>query len=416
MGNGFAFLAAALEEITLWLLLGTIDYRDKVKSWLGIVFIIVIAGITTVTNQFNVQYHFVYLLIIMIILVKLLTGRRWLESITDVITANVVFLAYQFVMTIVIGAIWGNVFEKLHLMIIFLCVAIVLAIILYRSEIVDNFLEKYYRSNRKLIIVILINLIVLCAFIIHVWDDNNFEFWNSRRELVVLAITYVIANIILLILVYQYSKRKQQLVQSRAYADHLNHIAEELFRRDHEYKNHLSVIIAMAKYSSGNSLERISNYCEQLIDKLANEKHETLISDNINIASFIKYQIEKAESLEIKFEYYIERPYPEYRIPDYDMVELLSNLINNAIEACENLSDSEKKISVLMESHKIRVVNSIGTEYDFNSVSKIGNAGFTTKGQGHGYGIRNIKAICKKYSLNYEIYIENKNFVTEIII
>lgn len=45
MENSFAFLAAALEEITLWLLLGTIDYRDKVKSWQGIVFIVVIAGI-----------------------------------------------------------------------------------------------------------------------------------------------------------------------------------------------------------------------------------------------------------------------------------------------------------------------------------------------------------------------------------
>jgi len=416
MENSFAFFAAALEEITLWLLIGTIDYKEKVKSWQGLFFVIGIATATTVTNNYDIEYHFVYLVIIMIILIKFLTTRKWIDALTDVITANIIFLAYQFVMTIIIGAIWGNVFEKLYLMIIFLCVAIVLAFLLYRSVLVDNFIETYYRSNRKLIIVILLNLIVLCAFIIHIWDDNNFEFWNSRKELIVLAIIYLVANMMLLVLVYQYSKRKQQLVQSRAYAEHLNSIAEELFIKDHEYKNHLSVIIAMARHGSGNSLEKIDNYCEQLIDKLSNRRSNTLISDNINIASFLKYQIENAEKNGIAFGFYVERPYPQYQIPDYDMVELLANLINNAVEASEELPENQKSISLLMERNMIKIANRIGNDLDIDTISKVGTIGFTTKGKGHGYGIRNVRSICKKYYMRYETYIENDMFVTELTI
>lgn len=84
------------------------------------------------------------------------------------------------------------------------------------------------------------------------------------------------------------------------------------------------------------------------------------------------------------------------------MVIILSNLLNNAIEACQSCTDKIIKIKLVKEKEQtvISVVNTFGTmpvlvsgEYQTTKENKAE----------HGIGIRNIKETVDKYGGSYVI-------------
>lgn len=416
MENSFVFLLSLLENWTLWLLITFASGSNMHPRYSGHVFVITLALATTVTNNYNVPYHFVFLIVVMFLMVKLLTKSKWIFVISDVIIANAVFLLYQLIISIVMRATIGDIFEHTFVLVIFLVVSTFLAMLLNRSNKINNWVEKYYRLNRSIIILALINIAVLCAFIVHIFDDRSFLFWESQLELLMLTTVFVVANVLLMIITYKYAGRKKQLKQSNEYAEFLTGLTENLSAKEHEHKNHIAAIIAMSEYVEEHPEDRIREYCKQLLQDNNYYKREGIITDNVNIAAFLKYKTEKAREIGIRIQCYIEKPYPRYDIPDYDMIELLANLINNAIEEVEGVCDEHKSVYLMMDDESIRVKNRIAENRDMTKVQKVSNIGYSTKGQGRGYGLANIKSICKHHQIKYQIKIEDKNYITELIL
>lgn len=416
MENSFVFSVALLENLTLWLLIVFANGSNMQSKFSGHIFVVTLALATTVTNNYSIPYHFVFLITVMFLIVKLLTKNKWIFVISDVILANAVFLVYQLAISIAVRATIGDIFDHSFIMVLFLIVGIFLAILLNRSIRINNWLERYYRPNRSIILLALINIAVLCAFIVHIFDDRSFLFWESQTEFFMLTIVFVLANVLLMIITYKYAGRKKQLEQSHEYAEFLSGLTENLSAREHEHKNHIAAIIAMSIYVEEHPEDRIREYCKQLLEDNRYYKRTGVVTDNVNIAAFLKYKTEKAEECGIRLNCYIEKPYPHYNIPDYDMIELLANLINNAIEELEGVSEEHKSVYLMMDSESIRVKNRIAERIHITEVRKASNLGYSTKGQGRGYGLTNIKAICKHYQIRYQIRIENNNYITELII
>lgn len=436
MENSFAFLASVLENITLWLLIILADRQNKQYKFGGCVFVLIIALTTTAINNYNIPYHFVILITLMFLIIKIMTGRSWVGVISDVIIANAVFLAYQLIISIAVKLIIGNILELKFVLISFLVLGILLAILMNKSFKLNSWLEKYYRPNREIILLALINIAMLCAFIVHIFDDKSFLFWDSQMEFFLLTVAFVTANVLLMIITYKYASRKKQLRQGNEYAEFLTDLTEELAAREHEHKNHIAAIIAMASYGDDSSKERICQYCEQLLENHSHYKKAGIITDNVNIAAFIKYKMKQAEEKGISIECYIEKPYPNYHIPDYDMIELLANLINNAVEALEDslpegaaskntamkadMLESEqieeKKVYLMMDSETIRVKNKVSTDNDVQTASGKGYGKYSTKGQGRGYGMNNIRNICNRYGIGHQIILNKGDFITELTI
>lgn len=268
---------------------------------------------------------------------------------------------------------------------------------------------------------ILLNIVeqsftLLCAFIVHIFDDRSFLFWESQVEFLMLTTVFVVANVLLMVITYKYAGRKKQLEQSHEYAEFLSRLTENLSAKEHEHKNHIAAIIAISEYVEEHPEDKIREYCKQLLQDKNYYKREGIITDNVNIAAFLKYKMGKAKKCGIELHCYIEKPYPHYNIPDYDMIELLANLINNAIEEVENLCEEHKSIYLMMDDESIRVKNRIAENRDVTKVQKVSNMGYSTKGHGRGYGLANIKSICKHHQIKYQIKIEDNNYITELIL
>lgn len=85
-------------------------------------------------------------------------------------------------------------------------------------------------------------------------------------------------------------------------------------------------------------------------------------------------------------------------IKNEDLVIVISNLLDNAIEACKKLKDKQGKIIFRIEIYDKEMV--ISTQNNCNPEEIAQNDGYTTKAdtENHGYGLINIKDVVLKYN------------------
>ena len=134
---------------------------------------------------------------------------------------------------------------------------------------------------------------------------------------------------------------------------------------------------------------------------------QSAVTDNIAVSIFLHQVKKRAEEEHVNLEYYIEKPFPEYKIPEKDLVELISNAINNAFEAVAGLEPEKRSIFILFQDKHIEVINTMPYS------GKI-NTSVSTKGSSRGYGRKNMQRIAKKYDIKLETEVEEDRFVVSI--
>ena len=105
------------------------------------------------------------------------------------------------------------------------------------------------------------------------------------------------------------------------------------------------------------------------------------------------------------------------QIENMDLIVIMGNLMDNAIEAAENVQDGFLKIYLYTQNNAhfsvIKVINNYiqEIEEDRGILLTIKE----DKGK-HGFGIKNIKAVTEKYNGYFECFYQNKIFTAVVII
>ena len=181
-------------------------------------------------------------------------------------------------------------------------------------------------------------------------------------------------------------------------------------KQTHDFQNQLLVIHGLVQQRA--PVEEILGYIErlQVIDPpgaMLVKTHRTAVDIILNQ----KYSI--AESCNIRFITHLD-DLSGFPLPDDALVTVLSNLIDNAIDACEKMDmDQDRWISL-----KMRVESSASFLYIENTtaspVTIKDNHIVTTKSNKleHGYGIQNIFAVLDQYKSIYllEYHPSEKTF------
>ena len=102
-----------------------------------------------------------------------------------------------------------------------------------------------------------------------------------------------------------------------------------------------------------------------------------------------------------------------FPLPDDALIVVLSNLLDNALEACEKISNTSERYILLKA--KVNANESIlYVENSIDSPVKISNGRIATSkkdGLQHGYGLQNILSIVESFGGAYAMHCENKKFV-----
>ncbi len=178
----------------------------------------------------------------------------------------------------------------------------------------------------------------------------------------------------------------------------------------HDINNHLYLLGEFEK--NGQESERIS-YLETMKKSIV-VAEEIVETGNEQVDAILNYLLEKAQKIGADIDVKMNIPQTAF-CSAFDLNILLSNLLNNAIEAMEVCTD--KRLKVVMTLDRGVLYLEIKNSFD-GKVNKAGNRYLTRKNNadGHGIGLDNVQEIVDKYGGTCQMIPDEKMFCVKVIL
>lgn len=183
-------------------------------------------------------------------------------------------------------------------------------------------------------------------------------------------------------------------------------------KRTHEYKNQIMCIDSLLKKKKYDKLEE---YINSIFNRLDGQL-DMVDTNNEVVNAIINAKYYEALQNNVLFILKIN-DLSHIKVSDDDIVTILSNLLDNAIEAAKQCEIDRRTVSIRLlcedDILSISVSNSYKTEPEITENGYMR----TTKDnkEEHGLGIRNVVATLEKYNAEYIIDYKNGKFVFSII-
>lgn len=243
----------------------------------------------------------------------------------------------------------------------------------------------------------------------------------ENRIMEILSVVFFVASIILIILVFslilklaENYKQKQDIslleLQNEMIVKSEKNTEQvfNLWRSSiHDYKHK---IFAIKHWLDEGNIKKVRDFIEKESESLS-QKIFYIKTGSAMVDAIINTKRNIAEEKGIVFSINVAMP-KMCIVSDLDLVCILGNLIDNAIEACEK--QDKKHMEVVVKEIKklliIKVINSYQGQFTEKTV--------TTKKEKylHGIGLKNVKSIVEKYDGTYEMSKEKDEVVTKIMI
>jgi len=181
----------------------------------------------------------------------------------------------------------------------------------------------------------------------------------------------------------------------------------------HDVKLHLATLKA---FSEKRNIDEIKAYLDSLLGNIGGSE---TYSDTGNIAfdSIINFKLKDVAENGIRLDINVFVP-PTMHIEVADVVTILGNLLDNALDAVAKVEDKRITLDIgfTKESLFIRIDNTFDGEVKYAKGKDGVDAILTRKdGAGHGYGLRNVKKSVEKYNGHVEISHEENVFSVGIL-
>lgn len=297
----------------------------------------------------------------------------------------------------------------------------IFAIVLTNLPFVKKSMNKIINIFKKKKLVNYLYVLLLILYLIV--SKNGLELILKSNYYV--NILFIIAVIAIFGIIIKneskYERLKEENKQMYNHVTKYEKIITEQGKVNHEFKNQLMVIRGYAQMKSDKLLEYIDSITQD-----ANKTHSSYLISQLNkfpeggIKGLLYYKLSIMEDENIKYELDVESGVRTklnslstnmYK----NITKILGVLLDNAIDASKRSKEKQIIISVLKD--KTNVIFSISNSYKGKlNLDKMGT-GFTTKGLGHGYGLRLVNDIMKETN-SFEVTneVKDKYYVSNLII
>lgn len=265
---------------------------------------------------------------------------------------------------------------------------------------------------------------IFTIFTIIALIDTSGNGANQRQNDVFLAISLCLAcmNILLFYLINDILKREIRVRESDIFrlraknqTDTYRSISENFVkqrRRTHEYKNQILCIESLI--NTGN-YEELKNYIKNINGHLSTEL-DYIKTNNVIVDAILNSKYRETLEKGIMFIFQLN-DLSTIEIEDEDIVVILSNLLSNAIEACEKYS-GKKVIKLKFIKDGDDIIISVKNTYNGKLEIRDGEiqSSKLTDIDEHGIGIKNIIDVIEKYQGSYTIQNDKEEFYFSIML
>jgi two-component system sensor histidine kinase AgrC len=289
---------------------------------------------------------------------------------------------------------------------IILIIIIIIELLLSLFFLVNKNIKK---ENKILILSCLILTITTLLY--------KSEFLSPKNYMLFLL---AIFSLIILKLIFNISEIEKKYNKIIKYVIEYEKIIDDQGERNHEYNNQLMILKGYI-----NNKKKLEEYLNTIINdhKLGQNYEIRQLSHfpNGGLKEMLYYKISEIKDNKIKYYLYVCNDASEllekmnvnlYR----DITKVFGVLIDNAIDA--SLESEDKEFSLDFSKDKKQIIITISNTYNKNiDIKKIGKKGFSSKGKGHGFGLKLVKDIIKR-NKNLELVsdFDDKYFIQTFLI
>lgn len=213
------------------------------------------------------------------------------------------------------------------------------------------------------------------------------------------------------------AKEKELEIQTyKLYESSYSNLISEIRLKQHEFNNHINAIYSQHLICKNYEelVERQRQYCENI---LYDNRYEKLLkAGNSMLIGFLYGKFLEAEQRNIIVEYELICTELNVKIPIYKIVELVGNLLNNAMDALEKEENKRLYIAITEETKYVLIeVRNICKVIPVEQISEMFRKGYSSKGENRGLGLYNLKKMGQEYGFEIvcsNVLLDDKNWIS----
>lgn len=184
---------------------------------------------------------------------------------------------------------------------------------------------------------------------------------------------------------------------------------EELEKLRHDIKNQFSYVDVMLQQGQN---EEAKKYIEDYLNT-SNPVLNSFSCSNKVINSIINLELTKAKIAKIKIDAKVVVP-PSLPFKDIDLVSLLTNMIDNALENYYSEDKDAIMVRIMKQNDFIRFI--VSNPINMQKVNPRALTKTSKIGRGHGYGTKIIKNIANAYNGYVDFSLEENRFICDAVL
>lgn len=409
-------LYIALEAIAVLLLLHALYGKKMQWDKYSVAFILFDCGLMSVIRWCGLNQNLSFIIYVVLVVYCIFEFKSNIKQvIVNMVLLVVIMMGMQLIALLLFGFIGNTIngHEDILLTTINFLILLIVVKLYYKRNLYSISLSFQQKGKVNGLILILESTLLLFLL---------YQYKNAQGEVQVQYI--LVTGILVLILVLcihallykiKYQEKQAELEAYKTYSAAFSDLITQIRARQHEFDNHISALCNL-HYICKDYDELVKEQSKYAKDVISNNRfHRLLVSGNPVLAGFLygKLSSIQEQGIEVSYDFHMSEFKSE--IPVYLVVELIGNLLKNAVEAV-NSQEVEKQIhlSCAEDDNEFCLgVRNRSEKIPFEEIGRFFQKGYSSKGSGRGLGLYNVKEISDKYGVSIvcdNIMIDDKNW------
>lgn len=299
---------------------------------------------------------------------------------------------------------------------VLLCIIVFVFSKIRMQKYIKVFLEMRQLVDGILIVLALILLIIIKNESIQLLMD-----WNLLVFLVIFSFITVLISVKLIRERYQKNKYIEQLQEYEKYNQVYKEVVSDIQHRQHDFNNHLQALYSILM--STDDLKKIRHEQEEYLNELKQEnKTYRLLKENVSsiLTAFLYIKFSEIEKQNIIVDYKLVIDQFDKCIPFPDIVELVGNLLDNAVDATKKTDRNILRFFIDEKTENVKII--VENPYEWYKGENFNiylNDGQSSNGKKRGLGLTNAQSVVDRYHGLMEVqfdYFEEKKIIRFVVI